>query len=572
MIARLASTLLVAALAAPGQPLAQVAGPAAAGKAIDLVSLPTPNSPLVAIRLMFRVGSIDDPKGKEGLASLTALMVGSSGTAKRTYPQLVEAMYPLAASISVLTDREVTVFGTQVNRDTLKDVTALLQEVLLEPGFREEDFTRHRDQLMAYLTTTLRSANDELLGLEMIQQVIYRGHRYEHSPAGTVEGLKGITLDDVRRFYREHYTQANLILGVAGGFTSEFPESLASALRKLPAGGAARPALPAPATVKGRHVTIVDKKTDSTGIHFGFALPITRASDDFYPLLVANSLLGEHRTFHGRLMNELRGKRGLNYGDYSYIEFWANPPGTSNPPPNHPRRQQYFSVWIRPVVPANAPFALRAGLSEVNRLVEKGLTKEEFELTREFLISYSKLWARSLSDRLAFHMDSRYYGTPYYIDEIERRLARLTVEDVNRALRKYLQTENLQAVIVSGEASALRERLTSDKPSPITYANPVPPEVTEADKAIGGLPIRAADISVLPVDRAFASVGTSSSAGQEADTVTSAPPAQAWVAEEMQKRASAVAKARGFTRHATPRAARSAGTRAGHTLRGPRVP
>ena len=189
MTARLSLAVLLAVLVTPGMRAAtQTANPPAGEKRIEVVTLPTPNSPLVAIRVMFRVGSIDDPKGKEGLAALTALMVGSSGTARRTYPELVEAMYPLAASVNVLTDREVTVFATQVNRDTLEDVRALLQEVLLQPGFREEDFTRHRDQLMAYLTTTLRSANDELLGLEMIQQVVFRGHPYEHAPAGTVDG------------------------------------------------------------------------------------------------------------------------------------------------------------------------------------------------------------------------------------------------------------------------------------------------------------------------------------------------------------------------------------------------
>jgi zinc protease len=103
---------------------------------------------------------------------------------------------------------------------------------------------------------------------------------------------------------------------------------------------------------------------------------------------VANSFLGEHRTFNGRLMNELRGDRGLNYGDYSYIEYWNVPPFTSLPSPNVPRREQYFSVWIRPVVPVDAQFALRAGLYEVQRLRDQGLTQEEFELTRDFLVNY----------------------------------------------------------------------------------------------------------------------------------------------------------------------------------------
>ena len=88
--------------------------------------------------------------------------------------------------------------------------------------------------------------------------------------------------------------------------------------------------------------------------------------------MVAGSFLGEHRTMNGRLMQQLREKRGLNYGDYAYIEYWANPPFTSNPTPNVPRREQYFSVWIRPVVPVDAQFALRDALYEVQRLRDQG--------------------------------------------------------------------------------------------------------------------------------------------------------------------------------------------------------
>src|SRR6185503_5293501 len=181
--------------------------------------------------------------------------------------------------------------------------------------------------------------------------------------------------------YRTRYTQGNLMLGVAGGYPAGYPERLAKALGALPAGAAVRKPLPSPTQPAGRAPELIVKDTASTGIHFGYPLPITRADADYYPLMVVNSYLGEHRTFNGRLQSELRGKRGLNYGNYSYIEHYANPPFTTNPTPNVPRREQYFSVWIRPVQPENAQFALRGGLYEVQQLAEKGMTKEDFELT-----------------------------------------------------------------------------------------------------------------------------------------------------------------------------------------------
>ena len=471
---------------------------------IETVTLPSPDSPLIPVRLMFKVGSIHDPAGKEGLAALTGMMVGEAGTEQHTYSELIDLLYPMASSIDVDTDREVTVISGVAHRETLDDYTALLTEAVLSPAFDESDFTRNKEQLVSFLTTTLRATNDELLGLEALQQVIFEGHPYQHSPAGTVEGLESITLEDVRDFYQQHYTQSNLMLGVAGGYPDDYLASLTQTLSALPEGEpSGLMALSEPSVVEGRQFTLVEKETDSVGIHFGYHLPITRADADYYPLMVANSYLGEHRTFHGRLMQQLRGKRGLNYGDYSYIEYWHVPPFTSNPTPNYPRRDQYFSVWVRPVVPDTAHFALRNAIFEVDRLIEKGMTQEEFELTRDFVTNYSKLWSRTLANRLAFLMDSEFYGMPYFIDEIDSKLAAMSVDEVNAAIKKYLQTENFHSVLVTNNAADLQGHLEADEPSPMQYNTDPEPQVIEDDKTIEAIEVAPDGFRIVPIEEMF---------------------------------------------------------------------
>lgn len=474
----------------------------AGGSAIEMVTLPS-STPLVSIRLMFDVGSIHDPKGKEGLATLTALMVAQAGTQKRSYTELLEALYPMAASIGTSTDREATVFAGSVHQETLNDYVKLLQESLLQPAFAESDFTRNKEQLLAYLTNTLRSS-DELLGLEMLQQEIFEGHPYGHEPAGTVEGLKSITLDDVKKFYRDNYTQSNLMLGVAGGYPQGFPESLASTLAAaLPAGQKGRMELPALPKVEGRNFTLVEKETGSVGIHLGHPLPINRSHPDYYPLMVANSYLGEHRTMFGRLMNQLRGDRGLNYGDYSYIEYWPSPPQTDYPSAGSPRRQQYFSIWIRPVVPTDAQFALRAALHELRQLHQNGMSQADFDTVRSLLINYSKLWAQSPSERLGYAMDSRFYGMPPYQEEIEARLQKLTLQEVNAAVKKYLDPDDWDVVMVTNNANQLAETLRKDAPSPKTYNSQVPEQVLTEDKAFQGMPVKPTAVEIVPVAEVF---------------------------------------------------------------------
>ena len=86
----------------------------------EVVTVANPDSPLIAVRLLFKAGSMHDPEGKEGLASLTGLMLAQSGTAKRSYAERVGALYPMAASIDVTTDREVTLISGEVHREGVR--------------------------------------------------------------------------------------------------------------------------------------------------------------------------------------------------------------------------------------------------------------------------------------------------------------------------------------------------------------------------------------------------------------------------------------------------------------------
>src|SRR5256712_11348934 len=198
--------------------------------------------------------------------------------------------------------------------------------------------------------------------------------------------------------------QGNAVLGVGGGFPMGMVDSLRQDFAALPRGGTPEVKLEKPRALSGVEVMFVEKPAPATAISIGFPIGVTRADRDFYALLVANSYLGEHRTFNGRLMNVMRGDRALNYGDYSYIENFIQDGGSTFPLPNIPRRRQHFSIWIRPVNPANALFALRQAARELKRLVDVGLTAPEFEQQRKFLVNYSRLYAQSLSRRLGYLM------------------------------------------------------------------------------------------------------------------------------------------------------------------------
>src|SRR5919107_1110683 len=208
------------------------------GDPANSVLLPS-RSPLVTFRLLFMTGSANDPAGKEGVASLTAAMLAEGGSRARTYEQIVDAMYPMATSFGWQVDKEMTVFTGTTHVDNLEKYYGLIRDMLLDPGFREDDFARLKTNAVNFLKTSLSQGNDEELGKERLYNVLYAGHPYGHHNMGTVSSLEKLTLDDVRAFYKANYTQANLVLGLAGGFTQDFvARAEADFAAKLPAGTA----------------------------------------------------------------------------------------------------------------------------------------------------------------------------------------------------------------------------------------------------------------------------------------------------------------------------------------------
>jgi zinc protease len=462
----------------------------------------------VALRFTVRAGSQCDPPGKAGLAALTARLLSEGGTQNIPYQELLLKLYPMAGSMDSRCDKEVTLFAGKIHREKLGEFSELFSATLLKPRFDAEDFERLKREQISYLAASLRGNNDEELGKQTLQLMIYPpSHPYGHVEEGTVSDLQSITLDDVKQFYRTWYTPQNFRLGVAGDVSHKFLEELAADFgQKLPRGDTTPPELPEPASIKGLGVTIVQKPNIATAISLGMPIDITRADDDFYPLMVANSAFGEHRTFNGRLMRNMRGKRGLNYGDYSYIENFIEDPGSRFPVPNIPRRQQYFSIWIRPVPHDKGVFALRQAVRELELLVRDGLSDEEFETTRKFLFNYSKLWVQDQSRRLGYQMDGQFYDRLSVVEELNRRLPTMTRDQVNQAIKKHLDDRHLAVAVVTQQAEAFRDKLLSGEPTPLVYdTEGTPAEVLAEDKIIERyrLDTSADRVQIVPVEKMF---------------------------------------------------------------------
>jgi zinc protease len=399
----------------------------------------------------------------------------------------------------------MTVFMGTTHVDNLNNYYEIVSQQLLNPAWDEDDFKRVKTNVINGIKVSLRGNNDEELGKEVMYEMIYENHPYGHLNNGHIDALEKLTLDDLKQFYKENYTQANLVLGIAGNVSDDFVSKVKRDLAALPEGKKNDIKLPQPEKINGYEVEIVKKDTRATGISFGFPIDINRADKDFPALWLVRSYFGEHRSSNSHLFQRIREIRGMNYGDYAYIEYFPRGMFQFHPDPNLARQQQVFQVWIRPVVPDNAHFAIRTAMYELNKLVNEGMSEEDFEATRNYLVKFVNILTKTQSRQLGYALDSRYYNIPEFTKYITDGLKKLTLDDVNKVIKKYLQTDNIKFAIVTKDAEGLKEKLVNNTTSPIKYDADKPQSLLDEDKIIQDykLDFKADKVKIVDVENVF---------------------------------------------------------------------
>lgn len=471
----------------------------------QVVELPVKTDPTVSFRIWFQVGSQNDPAGKEGLAALTASMLVEAGTEANSYDQILEKLYPMAAGYSASVDKEMIVISGRVHKDNLDGYIHLFTDAILRPAFRQEDFDRIKTNTLNYLDKTLRYANDEAFGKEALYQFVFEGTPYGHPEAGLIESVQSITLEHVKTFYNTYFTRDNVVIGIGGGYDKALVRQLKDSLNTLPLSVTRPVPAPEPGSIEGLKVRLIEKETESTAISMGYPIDVHRGEHDFYALWIANSWFGEHRNSSSHLYQVIREARGMNYGDYSYIEYFPDGWARRFPAPNAARRQQLFEIWIRPVQNAQTHFAVRAALRELQKLADNGLTEEQFELTSKFLKKYHLHYAPTTSDKLGYKIDDAFYGIDNHLKTLDRMLDELTLAEVNAAIKRHLQYDHIKIAMITQDAKDLKKALVHDTPNPIEYAAPKPDEILAEDQEIGtyNLNIDPEDVEIVKADEMF---------------------------------------------------------------------
>jgi zinc protease len=392
--------------------------------------------PLVTLELTIKAGLLQEPKGKEGLANLTAALL-TNGTKTRTSAKIAEEIDFMGARLAAAGGDDFATMSLTVLKKDLGPALELFKDILLNPNFPAAEVQRKVNQFKA----ALASQEDEpmVVASRAFIKDLYGAFPYGHQVMGTVPGLSAITRQDLVDFHRTYYRPNNAVLSLVGDLTSEEARRwVTQTFGAWPEASIPAPKLPAIPPLEKRQEIIIDRDITQANILLG-NLGIDRKNPDFYALQVMNYILGGGG-FASRLMDDIRENRGLAYSVSSSFS-----PGLAPGP---------FVVSLE-TKNASAGEAINQVLEQIRRIRTQPVTPEELKDAKSFLIGSFARKMDSIAKRAGLMGYVEVYGLgldyPWrYPDLIEH----LTPADIQKVAEKYLHPEKYLLVIV-GKKSAM---------------------------------------------------------------------------------------------------------------------
>lgn len=407
-----------------------------------LLVLENPTAPIFSLRGSLRAGAYFEPRNKPGLAQITADML-ERGTQKRSKLQLAGDLESVGAEVGVSADPFAVNVEARALAKDLPLVMRTLAEELREPAFPADELEKLKQQTIAAIQE--QQANTGFRARERLTELIFDPSNPFYMQPGDklIESVKSITVEDVRRFYTEHYGGRSLILAVAGAVNSaevrkQFEEVFGSF--SGPQSVDINVTDPQPQTASRREAVLLKDKA-SVDILLGSAAPLRRDSKDYYAALLANSALGES-TLSSRLGLQVRDKEGLTYGIFS--RFRA---------PSLAAGPWYVGVSVNP---NNVDKAINSALNVLRDYVQKGIRPEELTDEKSSAIGSFKVGLATNSGLAGALWNAEFYKLGVdYIDRYPQIIQSVSVEEVNAAIRKYFRPDQL-TVVIAGDFEAAK--------------------------------------------------------------------------------------------------------------------
>ncbi len=386
--------------------------------------------PMVDINVVFNAASAHEPADKQGLAMLTSDML-LEGSADLDSKAVAEGFEDRGAEVgtSSLRDMAIVSLRSLSEKEYLEPVVELLAKVIADPKFPEKNLEREKARSLQSLDHSLQQP--ATVAKRRLYELLYGDHPYANHPSGTHESIQSIRRADLQNFYKQYYVASNMVIAVVGDLSLEKAKQLVKRLTRSLEKGRPAGRLPDVVPIKAGEYRIEFPSTQ-THIMTGY-LGIKRDDPRYLALKVGNYSLGGGG-FQSRLMDEIRDKRGLSYGAYSYF-----------------LPMQQTGTFIAALATKNKKLeeALTVSKEVIDKFLKTGPTEKELVLAKKNITGGFPLTIDSNKKLVGTLASIGFYSLPVdYLDTYIDRVNALNRKTVTDALQSVLGSENPVTVIV----------------------------------------------------------------------------------------------------------------------------
>jgi predicted Zn-dependent peptidase len=402
--------------------------------------------PIVDLRIVIRGGSFDEPRGKEGVSDLTAVLMRTGGTLTRDPNTVDEEIDFLAANVGIGVDDLSGSATLSILSKDLDKGLAILMDLLRNPAFRQDKL----DTVKAQTIDQLKSRNDRTSSIEAREvNLLFYGPDYPINRAATKASTESITREDLKAFHAAWVHPSRFIVAAAGAFKKdELARKLEAAFKEWPAAAGTPAAGPvtAPKVAHEAKPAIYCFNKEGKNINQGRVtighLGVDLHHPDVQAIRVMSYILGAGG-FSSRLMQRVRSQEGLAYDVRSDLR-----PGLVYPFP--------FKLVFQSKSESCA-YAAKLCLEEVDKIRKEGVTTEELKAAQQFYLdAFPGLFFSTKMQTASTYAQAELLGFPKdYYATYREKIARLTAEDLRRVAQEQLHPEKFAWVVV-GNIAAIR--------------------------------------------------------------------------------------------------------------------
>ncbi len=392
--------------------------------------------PIVSLQLLVRAGSARDPEERAGVANMVAQLL-DEGTATRSSKQIAEEADFIGAHLTTSASDDYSTAALDVLKKDLETGVELVTDVLRHPSFPDEEIERKRSQIIGQILS--EKDNPGNVAEKAFNEMIFGQHPYHSPTEGTEATVPRITRADLVTFYEEYYRPNNAILAIVGDITpGEARTLLARRFRDWEPRAVPPLVAPPPPRAETRRSRVIDRNLTQANIILG-QTGIERGNPDYYAVTVMNYILGGGG-FSSRLLKQVRERQGLAYSIYSHFDAGVYPGS--------------FSIVLQTRNSAAAQ-AIDQIMAEIQRIRREPVAEQELREAKAYLVGSFPLRIDTNSKAAALLTQIEFHALGLeYLQDYPAKIRAVSLDDVARVAKKYLDPEHMTLVMVAHEKEA----------------------------------------------------------------------------------------------------------------------